>query len=100
MVTNVPEAARRGQPKCYRVYHHRDRPCEDCQVQEVFATGQPRRLEKINPLDGRTLGIQRFSHPDESGQVILVAEHVRDITEAPPGGEGPEGERSALQISL
>ncbi|MDO9070400.1 MAG: hypothetical protein Q7V36_02655, partial [Deltaproteobacteria bacterium] len=23
---SVPEAERRGRPKCYRVYHHRDRP--------------------------------------------------------------------------
>ena len=77
----VPEAERRSRPKCYRVYHRRDRPCEDCHVQEVFATGQPQKAEKINPLDGRTLGFSAFPILEETGQVILVAEHVRDITD-------------------
>ena len=77
----MPEAERRGRPKCYRVYHHRDRPCEDCHVLEVFATGQPQKVEKINPLDGRVREFSAFPILDESGQVILVVEHVRDITD-------------------
>ena len=59
----VPEEMRRGQPKCYRVYHHRDRPCEDCHVLEVFATGQPQKAEKTNDLGRPDPGIQRFPHP-------------------------------------
>jgi PAS domain S-box-containing protein len=77
----VPEAERGGQPKCYRIYHHRDRPCEDCPVQAVFATGLPQKVEKTNEIDGRTLGFSAFPILEETGQVILVAEHVRDITE-------------------
>ena len=77
----VPEEARRGRPKCYRVYHHRDRPCENCHVQKVFATGQPQKAEKINVLDGRTREFSAFPVLSESGQVILGAEHVRDVTE-------------------
>ena len=48
---------------------------------EVFATGQPQKVEKINLLDGRAREFIAFPVLDESGQVILVAEHVRDITE-------------------
>ena len=77
----VPEEIRRGQPKCYQVYHHRDRPCEDCHVLKVFATGQPQKIEKINHLDGRIREFSVFPILDESGQVIMVVEHVRDITE-------------------
>ncbi|MGA9755048.1 MAG: PAS domain S-box protein [Desulfobaccales bacterium] len=77
----VPEEARRGRPKCYRVYHHRDRPCQNCHVQKVFATGQPQKAEKINVLDGRTREFSAFPVLSESGQVILGAEHVRDVTE-------------------
>ena len=77
----VPEAERRGRPKCYRVYHHRDRPCEDCHVLEVFATGQPEKVEKINPVDGRVREFSAFPIQDESGRVVLVAEHVRDVTD-------------------
>ena len=28
-------------------------PASHCHVLEVFATGQPQKAEKINPLDGR-----------------------------------------------
>jgi len=77
----VPEEGRRGRPKCYQVYHHRERPCEPCHVREVFATGQPQKTEKVNLLDGRTREFSAFPVQSESGQVILVAEHVRDITD-------------------
>ena len=76
----VPAEARRGRPKCYRVFHHRDRPCKNCHVQKVFASGQPQKTEKINLLDGRTREFSAFPVQSESGQVILAAEHVRDVT--------------------
>jgi PAS domain S-box-containing protein len=78
---SVPEAERQGQPKCYRAYHHRDRPCDDCHALEVLATGQPVRLEKVNPVDGRIREVSAYPIRDESGRVVLVVEHVRDITE-------------------
>ena len=77
----VPEEMRRGQPKCYRVYHRRDRPCEHCHVLEVFATGQPQKVKKTNDFDGRVLEFSVFPILDESGQVSMVVEHVRDIQE-------------------
>ena len=77
----VPEEMRRGQSKCYRVYHRRDRPCEDCHALSVFATGQPQKVEKTNDFDGRVLEFSVFPILDESGQVSMVVEHVRDIQE-------------------
>jgi two-component system cell cycle sensor histidine kinase/response regulator CckA len=77
----VPEEVQRGQSKCYRVYHGRDRPCQDCHVLKVFATGQPQKVEKTHELDGRVLEFSTFPILSESGQVILAAEHVRDITQ-------------------
>ena len=76
----VPEEARRSRPKCYRVFHHRDRPCKNCHVHKVFASGQPQKTEKINLLDGETREFSAFPVLSESGQVILAAEHVRDVT--------------------
>ena len=76
----VPAEVRRGRPKCYRIYHHRDRPCKDCHVQKVFASGQPQKTEKISLFDGRTREFSAFPVQSESGQVILAAEHVRDVT--------------------
>ena len=77
---SVPEAERQGQPKCYRVYHHRDRPCEPCHALEVLAAGQPVKLEKVDPVDGRVREVSAYPILDESGRVVLVVEHVRDIT--------------------
>jgi len=77
----VPETDRLGQPKCYRVYHHRDHPCEDCHALEVLTTGQPVKVKKVNPVDGRVREVSAFPIRDESGRVVLVVEHVRDITE-------------------
>ena len=76
----VPAEARRGRPKCYRVFHKRERPCKGCHVKKVFTSGQPQKTEKTNPLDGRTREFSAFPVLSESGQVILAAEHVRDVT--------------------
>jgi two-component system cell cycle sensor histidine kinase/response regulator CckA len=78
---SVPETVRRSRPKCYRVYHDRDRPCENCHALEVLATGQTAKVEKVNPVDGRIREVSAYPIRDESGRVILVAEHVRDITD-------------------
>ena len=78
---SVPEAERRGRPKCYRVYHHRDRPCDHCHVLEVLATGQPVKVDKDQSCGRPGPGISAFPIRDESGQVVLVVEHVRDITD-------------------
>jgi PAS domain S-box-containing protein len=77
----VPEAERRGRPKCYRVYHHRDRPCDHCHALEVLATGRPVKVTKVNAVDGRVREVLSYPIRDESGRVVLVVEHVRDITE-------------------
>ena len=78
---SVPEAERRGQPKCYRVYHHRDRPCDDCHALEVLATGKPVKVVKFKPVQGRIREVSSYPVRDESGRVVLVVEHVRDITD-------------------
>lgn len=77
---SVPESERL-RPKCYQVYHHRDRPCDGCHALETLATGQPVKVEKVSPVDGRVREVSAYPVRDESGQVSLVVEHVRDITE-------------------
>ena len=77
---SVPEAERSRQHKCHEIYLHRDRPCEPCQALKVLATGQPLSLEKFNPVDNSIQEIMAYPVRDQSGQVIMVAEYVRDIT--------------------
>ncbi len=78
---HVPEEERRGGAKCYRVYANRDLPCEFCQALAVFVTGKPQTVEWLSPIDGKTVEIHAFPVMDETGRVVLVGEHGRDITE-------------------
>jgi two-component system, cell cycle sensor histidine kinase and response regulator CckA len=87
---SVPETERRSQPRCYQVYHHRDRPCDHCHAMEVLATGRPVRLQKVNPADGRVREVSAYPIQDESGQVVLVVEHVRDTTDRHLAGQALE----------
>ncbi|MFA4901785.1 MAG: PAS domain S-box protein [Desulfobaccales bacterium] len=75
------EAERRSYLKCYRIYAHQDSPCEFCQVREVFATGSPYIREWFDPVAGGFREIYAFPILDEAGNVVLVAEHGRDIQE-------------------
>ncbi len=77
----ITEAERRANLKCYQVFVHRDRPCEPCQVQEVLATGKPQKREWRSPVTGEVWEISAFPILEESGRLILVAEHLRIITE-------------------
>ena len=75
----VPEELRNGNPVCYKVYYDRETPCEGCHVAEVFRTGKPVIYEKINPNIGY-VEISAFPILDESGEVMMVTENIRDIT--------------------
>jgi PAS domain-containing protein len=75
----VPEEVRSGNPVCHEVYYGSKTPCEPCPVSEVFCTGRPVSLEKRNPNIGQ-LEIRALPIFDESGNVALVMNHIRDIT--------------------
>ncbi|NOZ24679.1 MAG: PAS domain S-box protein [Nitrospirae bacterium] len=72
---------------CYRVTHHRDKPCdtlgESCPVKEVFRTGRP-VIEHHEYFDGKNkeslLEIYAFPIFDENGEVSEVTELIREVT--------------------
>ncbi len=69
---------------CYEVFCNRTSICEDCQVAEVFRTGEPRMLEKLIPLpDGgkRLLEVHSYPVKNRDGITVQAIEHLRDITE-------------------
>lgn len=72
---------KKKQPYCYEVFMHRKAPCEECHAHEVFRTGNPAIREGTNPVDGRIREVKCYPIFDEKGNVEMVAEHVRDITE-------------------
>ncbi|HRU05179.1 MAG TPA: PAS domain-containing protein [Candidatus Brocadiia bacterium] len=78
----------RGRPvagrKCYEVYCHRDRPCQNCVAQKVFE-GQPHAetTETLHVGDGL---LRHFSHTaspvkGQHGEVTQVLKLTQDITD-------------------
>ena len=68
---------------CYEAFYQRSAICDDCHVQAVFRTGEPRMLEKRVPVpDGREHIFEVYSYPikDHHGVTRQAVEHARDIT--------------------
>lgn len=77
----IPAEKRQGSPFCYEVYMQRDTPCVPCQAMEVFKKGTSVRLERKNPIDNIVREINAYPIFNSSGEVIMVAEYIHDITE-------------------
>lgn len=77
----VPEDIRAGSPYCYDAFYpDQGKPCDDCHALKVFRTGRPVTSEKYNPRIG-LLEVSAFPIFDDSGDVVMVAECLRNITE-------------------
>lgn len=77
----VPEDLRGGKPFCYDAYYPgQGKPCEPCNVLEVFRTNLPSLTEKHNSRIGY-MESHAFPVCDESGKTVMVAEYVRSINE-------------------
>jgi two-component system cell cycle sensor histidine kinase/response regulator CckA len=77
----VDEEIRNRSPICYQAYYPgQDRHCEPCHALEVFRTGKPITMEKVNPRIG-TVEIRAYPLFDETGEVVMVVEHIRNISE-------------------
>ncbi|NWF96008.1 MAG: PAS domain-containing sensor histidine kinase [Candidatus Thorarchaeota archaeon] len=64
---------------CYRLWHGRDAPCEDCPVLKAFETSAAQHGIVHTP-DGRTWSIRGQPVRDETGALIGAVEVTRDIT--------------------
>ena len=76
----ILEEKREDHPHCYTCFMHRDSPCEPCPAKETFASGRVQEFEKANPIDGETREIRVLPIFDESGDVAMVVEHLRNVT--------------------
>ncbi|MBT8406288.1 MAG: PAS domain S-box protein, partial [Deltaproteobacteria bacterium] len=68
---------------CHEIFYQREAICDDCHVQEVFHSGEPRMLEKNVPTpDGSERVFEVHSYPikDHQGLTIQAVEHAREIT--------------------
>ncbi len=95
----VPEDSRDCFPFCYNAYYGRDDICEPCHAVQVFNTGKAVQSEKYNPRIGY-VDIRAFPIFDDDGEVVLVAEHVHDITQRKMAKEALEAEKERLAVTL
>ncbi|MGO9137270.1 MAG: PAS domain S-box protein [Syntrophales bacterium] len=66
---------------CYEAFMHRDAACESCQVLQVLTTGKPASGERYNPHTKRINEVNAYPIFGDNNEIIMVAEHVRDISE-------------------
>jgi signal transduction histidine kinase/CheY-like chemotaxis protein/ABC-type uncharacterized transport system substrate-binding protein len=77
----VPPEIRERKPCCWEAYNPgQGEPCDACPAIEVFRTGKAVFREMFNTRIGY-LEIRAVPILDDTGEVFLVAEHIRDITE-------------------
>jgi len=77
----VPVEQREKNLHCYDAFYPgQGKKCEPCHVHKVFSAGKPVYEEKNNPRIGQ-VEVRAYPIFDESGQVVLAIEHIRDINE-------------------
>lgn len=67
--------------RCYGCYFRGEKHCDSCQVAEVFQTGRQKSIELYNPELGVFRSITVFPVRNVVGEVAMVAEYIRDVTE-------------------
>jgi PAS domain S-box-containing protein len=95
----VPEEIRAGRPHCYEAYYGTGRVCEPCHAEEAFRTGKLVFREKYNPHVGY---VEIYGAPvfDGEGNVALVVEIVRDITQRKVAVDALATEKERLAVTL
>jgi signal transduction histidine kinase/CheY-like chemotaxis protein len=78
---STPQVESLPKRHCYEVYAGCDSPCDPCPVKEVFASGSMKQVEAANLAGGTVKEIRAFPILNDAGEVVMVVEHIRDITE-------------------
>ncbi|WP_164561708.1 response regulator [Nitratidesulfovibrio vulgaris] len=66
--------------RCYGCYFRGEKQCDACQIAEVFDTGVQKSIELYNPEIRAFRSITVFPVHNAAGEVVMVAEYVRDVT--------------------
>jgi PAS domain S-box-containing protein len=69
------------QPKCYRYYHGKKSPPQNCPSCECIDTGKPVSFEMYEPHLDKYLEIRAMPRFDNDDQIIGLIHVIRDITE-------------------
>ncbi len=64
---------------CYKIWHQRKKPCDDCPIVKVFKTGRPEEAEMTTD-DRRIWAVRGYPARNENGEIMGVVEVTQDIT--------------------
>jgi PAS domain S-box-containing protein len=67
--------------KCYKIFHGKDSPPENCLSCKCFESEEPASFELFEPHLDRFLEVRAMPHFDDDHQVTGVIHVIRDITE-------------------
>jgi signal transduction histidine kinase/CheY-like chemotaxis protein len=67
--------------KCHELLLGKKTPCRLCRADSVFEKGMPKSFESIDPRDDSIKEVHLYPIKNQSGEVTLVVEHLRDITQ-------------------
>ena len=66
--------------KCYKIWHQRETPCENCPVLESMKTGKAHETERYSP-NGHWYSMHGYPVHNEQGELIGGIEYGFDITQ-------------------
>ncbi|MFZ5448263.1 MAG: PAS domain S-box protein [Thermodesulfobacteriota bacterium] len=66
--------------KCYQLFYHRDRPCEDCHIFSVLAGGQAQAMEQSGFRERAVSEATVSPSVNEPDQVTVAADRIHQIT--------------------
>jgi len=93
----VPEEKRQGHPYCFEIFKNRKTPCVYCPPRDTFVDSKFRVYEDRNPVDSSYKEISVSPVFDDTGNVVFVVEHVRDITDRKRSEEAKREREEKLQ---
>jgi PAS domain S-box-containing protein len=85
---------------CYEVWHHTDKPCQDCLVQKAIQTGLPQESEMLGPIGNKIWLVRGYPVLDKNGSVMGVVKTALDITERRQAEESLRQSQQMLQLVL
>lgn len=79
--SHIPEEVRLSKPKCHEIYHDCGFPCDKCVVRNVFHNGRLAKKEFRSDDTNKILESSVYPVVGPDGEINLVVEHVRDVTD-------------------
>jgi PAS domain S-box-containing protein len=83
--------------RCYELIG-KNAPCSICATSEVYQTRRPASVERYEEALGMWVDVRAYPILDESGKLVNVVEHLRDITEVKRAEKDLQREKEKFRV--